>query len=235
MKNAAKRVYRVNMATAYQNYQQLRQTGQFSRRNIIKGLVATAILAYVAPETAARAAVVAAAAGSNIILGRPTKSSVAISYLSAQDAQVYIEYGYAANALKSKTKVLAVKAAVPLVVELTGLKAATRVYYRLRLAATGSKTFTTGATNSFVTARASGSTFSFAVQGDSHPERVGKMFNSDLYFQTMKNIAGQKPDFFVMMGDDFSIDGLIEKGTATAANVDKIYATQRNWLSTLGT
>jgi len=235
MKKAVKRVYRVNMATAYQNYQQLRQTGQFSRRNIIKGLVATAILAYVAPETAARAAVVAAAAGSNIILGRPTKSSVAISYLSAQDAQVYIEYGYAANALKSKTKVLAVKAAVPLVVELSGLKAATRVYYRLRLAATGSKTFTTGATNSFVTARASGSTFSFAVQGDSHPERVGKMFNSDLYFLTMKNIASQKPDFFVMMGDDFSIDPLIEKSAATAANVDQVYATQRNWLSTLGT
>lgn len=222
------------MATAFQNYQQLRQTGQFSRRNILKGLAAAAILAVVSPDSAARAAVVAAVAGSNIILGRPTKTSVAISYLSAQAGQMYIEYGYAANALKSKTKTIPVVAGMPLVTELTGLKAGTRIYYRLRLAATGGKTFTTGSTNSFVTAKAAGSTFSFAVQGDSHPERAGKMFNSDLYFQTLKNVASQKPDFFVMLGDDFSIDPLIEKGAATAANVDSVYATQRNWLSVLG-
>jgi phosphodiesterase/alkaline phosphatase D-like protein len=222
------------MAHAYKNYKQLRQTGQFSRRSIIKGIAAAAILSYVSPDSVARAAVVTAALGSNIILGRPTKTSVALSYLSAQAGAVYVEYGYAANALKSKTKATSVTAGMPLVIELTGLKAATRVYYRLRLAATGKSTYTAGSTNSFVTARVSGASFSFAVQGDSHPERAGKMFNSDLYFQTMRNVASQKPDFFVMLGDDFSIDPLIEKSNATATSVDNIYATQRNWLSVLG-
>jgi len=57
---------------------------------------------------------------------------------------------------------------------------------------------------SFSTQRKAGATFSFVVQGDSHPERAGKMFNADLYVQTLNNIASQKPDFMIMLGDDFS-------------------------------
>ena len=222
------------MSNAFKNYRQLLETGQFSRRSIVKGISAAALLAVLSPESAARAAVVTAALASNMILGRPTKSSVALSYLSTQNGKMFVEYGYAANALKLKTAVTPVTSGMPLVTEVTGLKAASRVYYRLRFAADGKSTYTVGSTNSFVTARAAGSSFTFAVQGDSHPERVGKMFNSDLYFQTMKNVASQKPDFFIMLGDDFSIDPLIEKSNATPATVDNIYATQRNWLSVIG-
>jgi hypothetical protein len=42
----------------------------------------------------------------------------------------------------------------------------------------------------------------------------------------------QQPDFHIMMGDDFSIDPLIGKGQADKANVEKIYSTHRNWLTT---
>lgn len=188
----------------------------------------------IGPETAMAAAVVTAVGADNLIMGRPTSTSVALSYLSVSDCKVFVEYGYAANALKLKSKTFAVTAAKPSVIELTGLKPAARVYFRLRIAKGKSTTYSIGTTGSFVTARKTGSTFSFAVQGDSHPERPGKMFNSDLYYQTLKNVASQKPDFFITLGDDFSIDPLIEKGAATAANVDSIYATQRNWLSTLG-
>ena len=85
---------------------------------------------------------------------------------------------------------------------------------------------------SFTTARKAGSTFSFSVHGDTHPERAGKMFNAELYGVTLANIAAQQPDFHIMMGDDFSIDPLIGKGQADQANVEKIYSTHRNWLTT---
>ena len=57
------------------------------------------------------------------------------------------------------------------------------------------------------------------------------MFNAELYVQTLANISGQRPDFMVMLGDDFSIDPLIGKGQANQVNVEKIYSTQRGWLS----
>jgi hypothetical protein len=60
------------------------------------------------------------------------------------------------------------------------------------------------------------------------------MFNSDLYYVTMANIAAQQPDFHILLGDDFSIDPLIDKGQANQANVEKIYRTHRDWLSVAG-
>lgn len=46
--------------------------------------------------------------------------------------------------------------------------------------------------------------FSFGVQGDSHPERAGKMFSADLYRLNLQNVAKANPAFYVMMGDDFT-------------------------------
>ena len=222
------------MTNSYRPFQQLSDSGQFSRRSIFKAAVVGGLLSFLGPESAIAAAVVSTLGAPNVILGRPTASTISLSYLAPTAAKIYVEYGYVSNALKLKSKVVSVAAATPALVELTGLKPATRVYYRLRVASGSATTYTAGSTNSFVTARKAGSSFTFAVQGDSHPERAGKMFNSDLYYQTLKNVASQKPDFFITLGDDFSIDPLIEKGAATAANVDGIYATQRNWLGTLG-
>ena len=50
----------------------------------------------------------------------------------------------------------------------------------------------------------------------------------------MANILSQQPDFHILLGDDFSIDPLIDKGQANQANVEKIYSTHRNWLSIAG-
>ena len=47
----------------------------------------------------------------------------------------------------------------------------------------------------------------------------------------MANIAAQQPDFHILLGDDFSIDPLIDKGQANQADVEKIYKTHRDWLS----
>jgi len=171
---------------------------------------------------------------SNIILGRPTDSSIAISVLGTEAQSVYVEYGTSKTALVKKSAPVALTAGTPLVIEISGLKANTKNYYRLRYKKTSESSFTTGKTNSFSTAKTSGKTFSFSVQGDTHPERAGKMFNADLYSVTMANIASQQPDFHILLGDDFSIDPLIDKGQANQDSVENIYRTHRNWLAIAG-
>jgi hypothetical protein len=65
------------------------------------------------------------------------------------------------------------------------------------------------------------------VQGDSHPERQYKMYDPDLYALTMRNVAKDHPDFYVALGDDFSIERLISDKTVGQENVDQVYARQQ--------
>ena len=199
---------------------------QFSRRSVLKGLTLSIGLSWFGTE-----AFGATGSAINAIVGRPTANSFAISLLSGTSANAYIEYGYKPTALTKKTNISKLVALSPVIVELSNLQANSIVYFRIRSKANAGTVFATGETNSVTLQRKVGSNFSFVVQGDSHPERVGKMFNADLYTQTLGNIAKQKPDFMVMLGDDFSIDPLIEKNSANQVNVEKVYSTQRNWLS----
>lgn len=199
-------------------------------RRFLLGAAAASSLALT-PFARAIAAVMPAV---NQVLGRPTRNSIALSLLAQQAGQYAIDYGYAKTKYAASTPVLSVKAATPAVIEVQGLKSNSTVYYRLKYRSSSAGAWSFGKQQTFRTARSAGSTFSFTVQGDTHPERVGKMFNSDLYFVTMANIAAQRPDFHILLGDDFSIDPIIGKGQATAANVDKVYATHRNWLGVVG-
>jgi Calcineurin-like phosphoesterase len=197
------------------------------RAALIGGIAGIAATLYSEPATAAGVSF-------NHILGRPTKNTVSVSVLASGDSTAYIEYGYAKTklTLKSETRNLSLDS--PSVFELTGLQPSSRVYYRLRYKGNADSSYSTGTTLSFSTAKPAGKSYSFTVQGDTHPERAGKMFNADLYTVTQKNISAQQPDFHILLGDDFSIDPLIGKGQATQANVEKIYATHRQWLSISG-
>lgn len=207
----------------------LHETPTISRR-LFLGASAGATLAL----TGISRALAAAMPAINQVLGRPTRDSIALSLVSPTSGQVAVDYGYTKTKYTASSAAMNSVAATPTVVELRGLKPNAAVYYRVKYRTTESSAWTFGKQQVFRTARAAGSTFSFTVQGDTHPERVGKMFNSDLYYVTMANIAAQRPDFHILMGDDFSIDPIIGKGQATAANVDKIYSTHRNWLGVVG-
>lgn len=199
-------------------------------RRLLLGAAAAGALALT-PFARAVAAVMPAL---NQILGRPTRDSVAVSLLPQQTGQYALDYGYTKTKYSASTAPTSIAAGAPSVIDVTGLKPNSTLYYRVKYRATSSTGWTYGKQNVFRTARDPGTTFAFTVQGDTHPERAGKMFNSDLYYVTMANIAAQRPDFHILMGDDFSIDPLIGKGQATAANVDKVYATHRNWLGVVG-
>lgn len=75
--------------------------------------------------------------------------------------------------------------------------------------------------------------FSFGIQGDSHPERSGKMFNAELYAITLQNVAKANPAFYFLLGDDFSIEKLIEDNNYTQATVEAVYQTQKKYLEDL--
>jgi hypothetical protein len=200
-----------------------------TRRSLLLAAAASAFA-----NTAIGQAIGATPSIANIILGRPTNYTIAMSILASEKINAYIEYGYTKTKYTGKSQTIAIEPGNPMVIDLAGLKASSKVYYRVRYATGNSKTFQTGKQYSFSTAKKAASTFSFTVHGDTHPERSGKMFNSELYYVTMANVAGQQPDFHILMGDDFSIDPLIGKGQANQANVEKIYRTHRDWLGVIG-
>jgi phosphodiesterase/alkaline phosphatase D-like protein len=139
--------------------------------------------------------------------------------------EIYYEYGTTSGNYSARTPLQEGLANSPLETLIEGLKPNTRYYYRLRYNGA------VGQEHSFVTQRAPGSTFSFALQGDSHPERVNKQFNADIYTRTLQSVASGQPDFYLTIGDDFSVDTL---KTVTSETVAERYINQRQWLGQVG-
>ena len=168
------------------------------------------------------------------ILGRPTDRSIAMSVLAPNEIEAFVEYGVSPGRYTVTTAPKQSGAGQPFEIEIKGLKPNTRYYYRLRSRHPGATDYLEGTEYSFHTQRPPDSTFTFALQGDSHPDRPGKMYDSDLYLLTMSNVSRDQPDFYVTLGDDFSIDRLINHNTLSQSNVDRVYAHQRTFLGIVG-
>ena len=199
-----------------------------SRRSLLTGSL---LAAFSATSIGRALGVVSPVLGQ--ILVSPTSNSVSLSLMSSLKGNAYIEFGTSKTVFPIKSAKSDVLASVPTTYKVSGLKSNTTHFYRVRFKTTNSAVYQTSKVASFSTQRAKNSTFSFTVQGDTHPERKGKMFNEDLYKITLANILSQKPDFHIMLGDDFSIDPLISKGQATESNVNQIYLTHRRWLESM--
>jgi hypothetical protein len=158
------------------------------------------------------------------ILGRPTNNSIVINVVPAQAMDIVVEYGTTAGVYDRQSAVSA-PGGSPIEITLDQLQPNTRYYYRVRYGDS------VGAEHSFMTQRAPGSTFTFGLQGDSHPERVNKQFNADLYERTLQSAASVQPDFYMAIGDDFSVDQL---KTVNADTVRQLYINQRQWLGQVG-
>jgi len=164
----------------------------------------------------------------DVILGGPRSNSIILSVAALNGTQVSINYGTSVGTLNNKvTEIVSANNIVE--ITLKNLNANSRYYYNLLFNGVAQ-----GETYSFVTRRPAGSTFSFGVQGDSHPEREKEMFNEDLYKINMNNVAQHQPDFYFTLGDDFSIENLIDRNMATQNSVDNIYTLQRKNLGIVG-
>jgi hypothetical protein len=162
----------------------------------------------------------------SLVLGRPTDKAVTVSVLSADALEGYCEYGLASGDYTRKTAMVAFPASEPVDVVLDQLSSDKQCFYRLRYRKPGEGAFAEGAEHSFHTQRTPGSTFVFEIQGDSHPERP-QMFDAALYAQTLRAAAADRPDFYLTIGDDFSVDTL---RTINADTVGKVYLNQRRFL-----
>jgi hypothetical protein len=170
----------------------------------------------------------------NIVLGNPTDKSVNLNIIAEKGMAVFVEYG--TNKLNQEVRTDPVLAQVrgPIELKIDNLRKNTKYYYRVNLKSSDGKESVTSSVYSFNTQRTSGSEFSFGVQGDSHPERAGKMFNPELYKITMRNVVSGEPDFYFTLGDDFSIDGLISRNQISQESVDNMYLNQRQYLGIVG-
>lgn len=176
----------------------------------------------------------AATFGGNVVLGCPTATSIKANVFSPNQAgTLYLAYGTATGTYGSRTPTVALQPATPLEVSVEGLAGNTLYYYRLYYQAAGQATFLSTEEATFHTARPAGSTFTFSVQGDSHPERVNTQFNGALYARTLQAAAADAPDFYLTIGDDFSVDTL-DPTTITPALVTERYTIQRPYLGLIG-
>jgi hypothetical protein len=168
------------------------------------------------------------------ILGRPTDHAITLSVLSQEGAEAYVEWGARPGDYVQKTAAISLQPDVPFEIEIGGLQPNTRYFDRLYTRSRSQEVFRPEAECSFHTQRPPGSAFTFALQGDSHPERQGKMFDPGLYAQTMRNVSKDRPDFYLTLGDDFSIEQLINRQMLSQDNVDQVYAHPRGFLGLVG-
>jgi len=147
----------------------------------------------------------------DVILGRPTSSSIAVSVLAYTPQAVSIKYGTASGDYTFSTDPVDLEANLPQIIELKDLQPDTLYYYAIN-----------GTENTFHTARASGSTFTFTIQADSH---LDSNTNPQVYMQTLANQAADHPDFVIDLGDTF----MTEK-YKPYTNAEPQYLAQRYYL-----
>jgi hypothetical protein len=166
----------------------------------------------------------------SVVLGRVGGRSVTVSALPRQTLEGYFEYGTASGEYGEKTSVVTFPAGKPVEAIFGNLHPNTEYFYRMQCRKPGEAAFQARPECRFHTQRAAGSTFTFGVQGDSHPERP-QMSDPELYVRTLLNAASGKPDFYICMGDDFSVDTL---RTVNADTVADRYTLQRPFLGLVG-
>jgi hypothetical protein len=140
----------------------------------------------------------------SLVLGRVTDQSVTVNSLARETIEGFLEYGTAPGNYTNKTALLALAANKPVETIFDRLQPDTQYFYRLQFRKPGETVYTARPECRFHTQRAAGSSFTFAIQGDSHPERP-QMSEPNLYARTLLNAAADRPDFYICMGDDFSV------------------------------
>jgi hypothetical protein len=173
----------------------------------------------------------------NVILGRPSDTSIAVHVRAPQGTDVFAEYGRTSGDYSARTQTALTAADDVRELSIDGLEPDTRYFYRVNYRRPGSENFESGSEYTFQTQRSRGVIFDFGVQGDSHPERPGpgRMFHTDLYAQTMENVAANVPDLYFTLGDDFSISNRMpnlfqgDTSALTQEFVDGVYQNQRNY------
>lgn len=136
----------------------------------------------------------------DIVLGRPTLNSITMSMMASDHSSGLIEYGAAPHNLNEQL-LITLTANDPTEIEISDLLPDTKYHYRLQVK--NKKSDEAVRTGTFSTQRGINSSFSFAVQADSH---LDQNTDTDLYIKTLENIKKDQPDFLIDLGDTFMTD-----------------------------
>ena len=162
----------------------------------------------------------------SLVLGRVSDRSVTVSALAKDSLEGYFEYGTVSGHYEHKTRLMTLTSGTPAESVFDQLKPNTQYFYRMQSRKPGEPGFHPNRECRFHTQRLAGSSFTFAIQGDSHPERP-QMSDPALYARTLLNAAAGNPDFYICMGDDFSVAPV---HTVNAETVGERYILQRPFL-----
>ena len=157
------------------------------------------------------------------LLGRPTNDSVALNIVSSMAIEAYVEYGTQPATYPFQTSAVSASANEPLNLLVSGLQSDTRYYYRVVYRPASGSLWTPRDEHSFQTQRAPESTFTFTITADSHVNIV--FGNTSLYQRTLLNVADDRPDFHIDLGDTFAMDNVTTQTQARNA-----YLTQRPYM-----
>jgi len=152
----------------------------------------------------------------NIVLGRPTDDSITANIITDYDAEFYVDYGIEPGVYTGEAGPFTAAGAgttptfpiEPTEIEIDGLTANTRIYYRIRYRRTGITEWNLGAEYSFITQRPPGEPFVFTIISDSHLGQYGGQSADELelYRVTLQNVKSDNPDFHIDLGDTYAMD-----------------------------
>ncbi|MBL9209023.1 MAG: metallophosphoesterase family protein [Opitutaceae bacterium] len=162
----------------------------------------------------------------DLVLGRPTRDTITVSVLAYAAREGFLVYGTQPGKYDRETPPRTFAAGEPVEIELSGLSADTRHYYRLRSRPVGASAWEDSVEGTFMTARPPGAAFTFTVQADPHLD-----YGTDpaVYRKSLANALAARTDFHVDLGDTFMTDKY-PKFTAAAPQ----YLAQRHYFSLLG-
>lgn len=165
----------------------------------------------------------------NIILGRPTDSSMTASILIEASGQCYLEYGTVQGMYGDVTPTYTFTAAKPEEIDMTRLQPNTRYYYRLWYRVGNASVYAASPEYSFMTQRVKNSTFTFTLEADEH--LYDKKGVKSLYQICLQNQANDKPDFMMSLGDIFGDDH--EPFAITSKEIDSLHKQYRPFLGSI--
>lgn len=165
----------------------------------------------------------------NIILGRPTNTSITASLLFDMDVQFYLEYGEQSGSYTNSTPVFTALAGKPEEVDISGLLPDKKYFYRSRYKLSGGSSYAITPEYNFHTQRSKGTTFTFTIESDEHLYDIKGVKN--LYQICLNNQALDKPDFMLSLGDIFGDDHY--PTTITSSELDDLHKYYRPFLGSV--
>jgi len=175
-----------------------------------------------------------------VMLGRPTRSSIALNVLSLIPLDLSFEYSRPAGASAApepaKLGPISARSSEPTETVLSDLAPDTRCRYQMFWERADAQRCDTEVPRLFTTQRARGSRFVFTIQADSHMGTTtlgGADRKERVYARTLKNVAEDGPDFHLDLGDFSSVEIVARRSAATLGDALARYASQRYFLSDL--